>query len=293
MPTQYTPSLKLALPVTGELNGTWGDVVNDNITSMIEQAVTGIADISTWAGTPPAHTLTVVDGETSESRCAVLNCTGTPGANAQVICPSEPKTYIVNNGVTGGYSITIKTASGSGFTVLNGKSTYVYCDGTDIVEAVKAIYPSAGIALSTGTAWDSSIPVPAGGLVGVTETQTLTNKTLTSPVLTTPFVTGLKEKYAAASANNFDLSLGNYFSQTISGATSLTVSNTTTSGNVSAFIVELTNGGSATITWWSGMTWGDGIAPTLSAAGVDLLGFYTRDGGTTWRGLVLVKNIRA
>jgi hypothetical protein len=38
MATQYTSILKLALPVQGELSGTWGDVVNDNITSMVEEA---------------------------------------------------------------------------------------------------------------------------------------------------------------------------------------------------------------------------------------------------------------
>jgi hypothetical protein len=42
MTTQYTPILKLALPVQGELSGTWGDVVNDNITSMVEQAIAGL-----------------------------------------------------------------------------------------------------------------------------------------------------------------------------------------------------------------------------------------------------------
>ena len=56
MTTQYTPILKIALPVTGELSGTWGDVVNDNITSMFEQAIAGLATISTW--TANAHTLT-------------------------------------------------------------------------------------------------------------------------------------------------------------------------------------------------------------------------------------------
>ena len=43
MTTQYTTILKLALPVQGELSGTWGDVVNDNITQMVEQAVAGKA----------------------------------------------------------------------------------------------------------------------------------------------------------------------------------------------------------------------------------------------------------
>jgi hypothetical protein len=55
MTTAYTPTLKLALPVTGELSGTWGDVVNDNITSMVEQAIAGLATINTW--TTNAHVL--------------------------------------------------------------------------------------------------------------------------------------------------------------------------------------------------------------------------------------------
>jgi hypothetical protein len=53
MTTQYTSILKLALPVQGELSGTWGDVVNDNITSMVEEAVAGRAVINSWTERPP------------------------------------------------------------------------------------------------------------------------------------------------------------------------------------------------------------------------------------------------
>lgn len=133
MATQYTPILQLALPVTGELNGTWGDVVNDSITSMIEQAVAGAATISSWTGA--SHTLTTADGSTDEARCAMLICSGTPGAAAEVICPARTKLYVVTNNVSGGYAVTIKTASGTGVAVTNGKSVLVYCDGTNVVEA--------------------------------------------------------------------------------------------------------------------------------------------------------------
>ena len=64
MATQYTSILKLALPVQGELSGTWGDVVNDNITSMVEEAIAGRAVINTW--TANSHTLTTADGTTSQ-----------------------------------------------------------------------------------------------------------------------------------------------------------------------------------------------------------------------------------
>lgn len=105
-----------------------------------------------------------------------------------------------------------------------------------------------------------------------------------------PTLTGLREVKVAMAANAIDLSAGNLFTKTISGATTLTTSNVPASGTLASFILDLTNGGSATITWWSGVKWAGGTAPTLTASGVDVLGFYTHDGGTTWRGMVLSKD---
>ncbi len=41
------------------------------------------------------------------------------------------------------------------------------------------VYPSAGIAVSTGTSWGTSKTSPSGSIVGTTDSQTLTNKTIT------------------------------------------------------------------------------------------------------------------
>jgi hypothetical protein len=120
------------------------------------------------------------------------------------------------------------------------------------------------------------------GDVTLTGTQTLTNKT----------ITGFKETSTASSSNNFNLANANYFTHTLSGATTFTVSNTASSGSVSTLILNLTNGGSAAITWWSGMKWAAGTAPTLTASGRDVLGFFTYDGGTIWSGLVLAKDVK-
>jgi hypothetical protein len=108
----------------------------------------------------------------------------------------------------------------------------------------------------------------------------------------TPTITGLREVRAALPANNIDLATGNVFTKTISGATTLTVSNVPAAGTTASFILDLTNGGSAGITWWAGMKWAGGTVPTLTAAGRDVLGFFTHDGGTTWTGLVLGKDVK-
>jgi len=133
MATAYTPILKLALPVTGELNGTWGTVVNDNITSMVEQAVAGLATINTW--TTNSHTLTTANGTTSESRCAMLviddDGAGNPSAAATVICPNATKPYIVQN--ICGQTVTVKTAAGTGVAIPNNQSALVFCNGTNVV----------------------------------------------------------------------------------------------------------------------------------------------------------------
>jgi hypothetical protein len=93
-------------------------------------------------------------------------------------------------------------------------------------------------------------------------------------------------------ANDIDLSAGNYFTKTISGATTLTVSNVPTTGTAQSFILDLTNGGSAAITYFANVKFAGGTAPTLTAAGRDVLGFFTHDAGTTWTALVLGLDVK-
>ena len=138
MTTQYTPILKLALPVTGELSGSWGDTVNDNITSMVEQAVAGLATINTW--TTNSHTLTTANGVSSESRCAMLVAAtggGAPTAAATIICPAASKLYILQNNTA--YAVTLKTSAGTGVAVAAGNTSFLFCDGTNVNPCVTSI----------------------------------------------------------------------------------------------------------------------------------------------------------
>ena len=46
MPSTYTTSLKLELIANGEQTNTWGDTTNNNMGTLLEQAITGVIPIT-------------------------------------------------------------------------------------------------------------------------------------------------------------------------------------------------------------------------------------------------------
>lgn len=98
--------------------------------------------------------------------------------------------------------------------------------------------------------------------------------------------------HVALASGAIDLTAGSSFSYTLTASTTFTLSNVPASGKMICFILELTNAGAYTTTLWSNIKWAGGTVPTLSASGRDVLGFYTRDGGTTWTGTVIAKDAK-
>jgi hypothetical protein len=133
MPSSYTPSLRLVLPVTGELVGQWGDVANDGLTELVDAAIAGTATV---AMTDANYTLTFADGATDEARKMFVVLTGALTAQRNVVCPSVSKLYFVANTTTGDQDIVFKTNAGTGITVPNGEAIVLYCDGTNVVNAI-------------------------------------------------------------------------------------------------------------------------------------------------------------
>jgi len=77
------------------------------------------------------------------------------------------------------------------------------------------------------------------------------------------------------------------FSLTMSGNTTFTFSGATNTYS-SGFVLQLTGNG-GTVTWPSSVDWAGGTAPDAPASGeTDLLVFWTRDGGTTWYGMLAI-----
>lgn len=125
------------------------------------------------------------------------------------------------------------------------------------------------------------------GDVFATAVQTLTNKTISSGTYSgTVDVTGsYRSGIVAVAASNIDCSSGNYFTKTIAGNTTFTVSNVPAS-RAYCFTLELQHDSGA-VTWFSGVEWPGGIAPTLTAGKTSLFIFVTDNSGTRWRGAFL------
>lgn len=128
MASTYSPSLKLELIGNGDQSGVWGTTTNNNLGTLLEQAITGVQTI-TMANAN--YTLSNYNGVSDEARNAVLVVQGTNSAIRQVVCPLVKKLYVVSNQTSGGYAITIGGSSGSAVTVPNGTTAQVYCDGTN------------------------------------------------------------------------------------------------------------------------------------------------------------------
>lgn len=157
MPSSYTPSLKLILQATGENNGNWGALTNDQFTSLVDIAVAGYVSL---AMTTADFTLTSGNGSAANtSRYMFLNMTGAIGADRNVICPTVSKLYFIKNATTGGFAITLKTSAGAGIAIPNGKSMVLMCDGVDVIEAITY----TGALSSTVTAVTGTAPVVSSG----------------------------------------------------------------------------------------------------------------------------------
>lgn len=85
-----------------------------------------------------------------------------------------------------------------------------------------------------------------------------------------------------------DLSVGLSVSATIGGAVTLAFTGVPRGGAV-VVVLRLTNGGSAAVTWPTTISWANSKAPTLTAAGTDMVVLVTDDGGATWMGSASLK----
>jgi len=90
------------------------------------------------------------------------NFSGVLTGNRTVTVPTTIQQYWVTNATTGSYTLTVKTASGTGIAVQQGNAQILYCDGTNVV-----LGQSQGVTVP--------VPVASGGTGATTANAALVN----------------------------------------------------------------------------------------------------------------------
>ena len=198
------------------------------------------------------YTLSALNGSVDESRNVVLIFTSAAPltGSRNIIIPSAEKLYIVKNSTSGGQNLVVKTSGGAGYTVPNGATVAVYCDGTDTHQQITY--------LNTPTL--AGTPVAPTAPAGTNTTQVATTAFVTTAV-NNAFPSGTRLMFAQAaaptgwtqvtddSANNRMLRVVNTAGSGTGGSHSPILNNVVpshthnfTSGNQSADHVHYTSG---------------------------------------------------
>ena len=161
-------------------------------------------------------------------------------------------------------SVTGTTGTFSGNVSVGGTLTY---DDVTNIDSVGLVTARTGVRVTAG-----GINVTAGvstfsGGTNITGSQT--------------------SNISAMGANAVDCSAANYFTKTITGATTFTFTNVP-AGVAYTFTMEVTLNGSNAITWPASVKWPADTAPAITDGKTQLFVFITDDGGTRWRGSSVV-----
>ena len=160
-------------------------------------------------------------------------------------------------------SVTGTTGTFSGSVSVGGTLTY---DDVTNIDSVGLITARSGINVLAGVSTFAA-QIEANGGTKITGSQT--------------------SNISAMGANAVDCSAGNYFTKTITGATTFTFTNVPT-GVAYTFTMEVTLNGSNAITWPTSVKWPADTAPSITDGKTQLFVFITDDGGTRWRGSSVV-----
>jgi hypothetical protein len=185
MASTYSPNLRIELIAVGEQANTWGGTTNNNLGTLIEQAISGVVTVDV---TLSNVTLSTLNGATDQSRQMVIIATGTPGVARVITAPAVGKVYEVHNNSDA--SLSFIASGGTGVTLIVGAKKYIYCDGTNFYESINAL------TVTSGTINNTTI----GATTATTGKFTTVQSTVTTG--TAPFIVASTTAVANLTASN-------------------------------------------------------------------------------------------
>ncbi len=140
MATTYNNNLRISEIGTGDQAGVWGVTTNYNLATLLGEAIAGYTAVTILS---TSQALTALNGASDQSRQAILQLTGTPGANFTLYLPPATKIYVVRNATANTATISAATAlngttatGGTTSTIPANGTSIIFCDATNVRDAV-------------------------------------------------------------------------------------------------------------------------------------------------------------
>ena len=162
MASTYTSNLRLTKQGDGDNPNTWGQVLNDGVISLVDDAVAGYTTVS--VGSAASVTLTNNQGSGDQSRSAILELKGSVGGSHSaiyVLIPNNSKSYVIRNSVSyasAGADVILRVAGNTGVTIAAASNTFVITNGTSVYNVSPTDFASA-ITVEGAATFQSTVTV--------------------------------------------------------------------------------------------------------------------------------------
>ena len=301
MASTYTTRIRLVKQGDGDNPNSWGTVLNNGVTSLVDDAIAGYTTVE--LGANATVTLSAVDGGSDIPRNAFLETNGTVGGahtTISMIIPNVTKGYVINNQTA--YTTTtnvvkIKTAPGAGYVIPQGGVVQVIVDtdgsvwSTNVAGSGTAANRDVGLCATnipdvsiadlryvrtsaTSTIIASDLHIKQGSLIVGTSSRAY------NPIST----------LTDAASITSDFAKGNNFLVTLAGNRTLAAPSNAVAGQSGSIYVIQDGTGSRTLAYNAAWQFVSATVPTLSTGtgDVDMLVYMTRSATTI--DAVLLKN---
>lgn len=169
MPSTYSPNKNYELQATGENQGTWGVLLNNNALSIIDLNFGGRLAVTVDSAN--------VDLTSTQAQNVYITLTGTLTGNRDLTFPaSDGGFYYILNSTSGAFSVTVKPLGGTGVVVPQGGLSRVFINptattavhlGPPATATATAVLPisSDGTTLGTSGLPFSDLFLASGGVI--------------------------------------------------------------------------------------------------------------------------------